>query len=107
MPRYYQPEIETMPRDQLRALQSERLVKQVQHVWNDMPYYRKKMEEKGVTPDDIHGIEDLHKLPFLTKADLRHAYPYGLLAQPPDGLRAHPVDQRDDRQACRRLLYAA
>ena len=82
MPRYYQPEIETMPRDQLRALQSERLVKQVQHVWNDMPYYRKKMEEKGVTPDDIHGIEDLHKLPFLTKADLRDAYPYGLLARP-------------------------
>ena len=82
MPRYYQPEIETMPRDQLRALQSERLVKQVQHVWNDMPYYRKKMEEKGVTPDDIHGIEDLHKLPFLTKADLRDAYPYGLMARP-------------------------
>ena len=82
MPRYYQPEIETMPRDQLRALQSERLVKQVQHVWNDMPYYRKKMEEKGVTPDDIHGIEDLHKLPFVTKADLREAYPYGLVAKP-------------------------
>lgn len=80
--RYYQPEIETMSRDQLRALQSERLVQQVRHVWNDMPYYRKKMEEKGVTPDDIRGIEDLHKLPFLTKADLREAYPYGLLARP-------------------------
>ena len=82
MPRYYQPEIETMPRDQLRALQSERLVAQVKHVWNDMPYYRKKMEEAGVTPDKIHGVEDLHKLPFLTKADLREAYPYGLLARP-------------------------
>lgn len=82
MPRYYQPEIETMPREQIRALQSERLVAQVKHVWNDMPYYRKKMEEKGVTPDDIHGIDDLHKLPFLTKADLREAYPYGLLAKP-------------------------
>ena len=82
MSRYYQPEIETMSRDQLRALQSERLVQQVRHVWNDMPYYRKKMEEKGVTPDDIRGIEDLHKLPFLTKADLREAYPYGLLARP-------------------------
>ena len=80
--RYYQPEIETMSRDQLRALQRERLVQQVRHVWNDMPYYRKKMEEKGVTPDDIRGIEDLHKLPFLTKADLREAYPYGLLARP-------------------------
>lgn len=80
--RYYQPEIETMPVEQLKALQSERLVKQVKHVWDNVPYYRKKMEEKGVTPDDINGIEDLHKLPFLTKDDLRDAYPYGLLAKP-------------------------
>lgn len=63
-------------------LQSERLVKQVKHVWDNVPYYKKLMEEKGVTPDDIHGIEDLHKLPFLSKADLREAYPYGLLAKP-------------------------
>ncbi len=79
---YYQPEIETMPVEELKALQSERLVKQVQHVWDNVPYYRKKMEEKGVTPDDIKGIEDLHKLPFLTKDDLRDAYPYGLLGKP-------------------------
>ena len=82
MERYYQPEIETMPREQLKALQSERLVKQVKHVWDNVPYYRKKMEEKGVTPDDIKGIEDLHKLPFVTKADLREAYPYGLVGKP-------------------------
>ncbi|MBE6726013.1 MAG: phenylacetate--CoA ligase [Ruminococcaceae bacterium] len=82
MKRYYQPEIETMPREQLRALQSERLVKQVKHVWDSVPYYRKKMEDKGVTPEDIRGIEDLPKLPFLSKADLREAYPYGLLAKP-------------------------
>ncbi len=82
MKRYYQPEIETMPREQLRALQSERLVKQVKHVWDSVPYYRKKMEDKGVCPEDIHGIEDLPKLPFLSKADLRDAYPYGLLAKP-------------------------
>lgn len=80
--KYYQPEIETMPVEQIKALQSERLVKQVRHVWDHVPYYRKKMEEKGVTPDDIKGIEDLHKLPFLTKDDLRDAYPYGLLAKP-------------------------
>ncbi len=80
--RYYQPEIETMPVDQIKALQSERLVKQVKHVWDNVPYYRAKMEEKGVTPDDIKGIEDLHKLPFITKDDLREAYPYGLLAKP-------------------------
>ena len=80
--KYYQPEIETMPVEHIKALQSERLVKQVRHVWDHVPYYRKKMEEKGVTPDDIKGIEDLHKLPFLTKDDLRDAYPYGLLAKP-------------------------
>ena len=82
MANYYQPEIETMPREQLIALQNERLVKQVQHVWNNVPYYRKKMEEKGVTPADIRSIDDLHKLPFLSKADLRDAYPYGLKGVP-------------------------
>ena len=82
MERYYQPKIETMPRDQLRALQDERLVKQVRHVWDNVPYYRAKMEEKGVTPDDIKGVADLHKLPFVTKADLREAYPYGLMGKP-------------------------
>ncbi len=80
--KYYQPELETMAPEQIRALQSERLVKQVQHVWDNVPYYRKLMEEKGVTPADIKGVDDLHKLPFLTKADLRDAYPYGLLAKP-------------------------
>ena len=80
--RYYQKDIETMPLEQMKALQSEKLVKQVKHVWDNVPYYRALMEEKGITPDDIHGVEDLHKLPFLTKADLRDAYPYGLLAKP-------------------------
>ncbi len=88
--RYYQPEIETMPPEKLRELQSERLVKQVRHVYENVPYYRKKMEEKGVTPDDIKGLEDLPKLPFLSKADLRDAYPYGLLAKPlSDCVRIH------------------
>ncbi len=82
MPNYYQPEIETMPREEMIKLQNERLVKQVQHVWDNVPYYRKKMEEKGVTPADIQSIDDLHKLPFLTKADLRDAYPYGLRGKP-------------------------
>ncbi|MBO5340263.1 MAG: phenylacetate--CoA ligase [Oscillospiraceae bacterium] len=82
MERYYQPKLETMPRDQLRALQDERLVKQVKHVWDNVPYYRAKMEAKGVTPEDIKGVADLHKLPFVTKADLRDAYPYGLMGKP-------------------------
>ena len=64
----------------MKKLQSERLVKQVKHVWDNVPYYRGLMEAKGVTPDDIHGVDDLHKLPFLTKDDLRDQYPYGLLA---------------------------
>lgn len=80
--RYFQPEIETASREQILAWQNERLVKQVKNVWDNVPYYRKKMEEKGVTPEDIKGVDDLHKLPFLTKDDLREAYPYGLKARP-------------------------
>lgn len=60
-------------------IQNEKLVKQVRHVWDNVPYYRKKMEEKGVTPEDIKSIDDLKKLPFLSKEDLRISYPYGLL----------------------------
>ena len=77
--RYYQKEIETMPREEMKALQSEKLVKQVKHVYENVKYYRDLMDKKGVTPDDIKSIDDLHKLPFLTKSDLRDAYPYGLL----------------------------
>lgn len=80
--RYYQKEIETMPLEELRALQKEKLLKQVRHVYDNVPYYRAKMDELGVTPDDVKELEDLAKLPFLTKADLRDAYPYGLLAVP-------------------------
>ena len=82
MERYYQPEIETASPEQLKVWQDERLVKQVKHVWDNVPLYRAKMEEAGVTPDDIKGTEDLHKLPFVTKDDLREGYPYGLLAKP-------------------------
>ena len=80
--RYYQKEIETMPVEEIKKLQSEKLVKQVKHVYENVPYYRDLMDKKGVKPEDIHGIEDLHLLPFLTKSDLRDAYPYGLLAKP-------------------------
>ena len=80
--RYYQPEIETMPVEEIKKLQSEKLVKQVHHVYENVPYYRDLMDKKGVKPDDIHGIEDLHKLPFIEKSDLRETYPYGMLAMP-------------------------
>ena len=82
MENYFQPEIELASREQIRAWQDERLVKTVHHVYEHVPYYRNLMKEKGVTPEDIHSVDDLYKLPFLTKNDLREAYPYGLLAVP-------------------------
>ena len=82
MKRYYQPEIETMPVEQIQALQSERLVEQVKFVYENVEFYRNRMDEAGVKPEDIHGIEDLHKLQFITKDDLRDQYPYGLLGVP-------------------------
>ena len=82
MQNFYQPEIETASREQIHQWQSERLVKQVKHVWEHVPFYRKRMEEAGVTPEDIQSADDLHKLPFLTKDDLKNCYPYGLLAKP-------------------------
>ena len=87
---YFQKEIETAPVEEIKKIQSEKLVKQVRRVYDNVPYYRKKMEEKGVTPDDIKSVDDLHKLPFLSKADLRDAYPYGLLGAPlKDCVRIH------------------
>lgn len=79
---YFQPEIETMPVPKIKALQSEKLVRQVKHVYEHVPYYRQLMDEAHVHPEDIHGIEDLYKLPFMSKADLRDTYPYGVLAVP-------------------------
>lgn len=123
MEHYYQPEIECAPRDQILEWQNERLVKQVKHVYEHVPYYKKLMEEKGVTPGDIQSVGDLHKLPFLTKEDLREAYPYGLLAVPQNdcvriqstsgttGRRVvafytqHDIDLWDD--CCARAIMAA
>ncbi len=80
--KYFQKEIETMPREQIKALQNEKFLKQMQHVWNDCPDYRKKMEKAGVSIDDIKSIDDISKLPFLSKDDLREGYPYAMLAKP-------------------------
>ncbi len=79
---YYQKDIETASYEEIRAIQNERLVKTVKHVYKNNTYYKKLMDEKGVTPDDIKSVDDLHKLPFLTKDDLREAYPYGLMSMP-------------------------
>lgn len=90
MERYFQKDIECAPREQIIALQNEKIVKQVHHVWNSVPYYKKLMQDKGLTPDDIKGIEDIHKLPFISKKDLRECYPYGMLGAPlKDCVRIH------------------
>ena len=65
MTNYYQPEIETMPVDKIQALQSERLAEQVKFVYDNVKFYHDKMDEAGVKPEDVKGIEDLHKLPFI------------------------------------------
>ena len=80
--RYRDQKVECMSRDEMTALQSERLVKQVANVYENVAFYNKKMKELGVEPGDIKGIEDIHKLPFTTKDDLRDNYPFGLLAVP-------------------------
>ena len=79
MAKYYQPEIETASREEILRIQNEKIVKQVQHVYQNVPYYRDLMDKKGVKPEDIKSVDDIKKLPFLSKADLREAYPYGLL----------------------------
>ncbi|MDR1603312.1 MAG: phenylacetate--CoA ligase [Gracilibacteraceae bacterium] len=74
--------MEQAPRAVMRDLQSARLAETVRHVYAHVPYYRRLMDERGLTPADIRSVDDLPKLPFLTKDDLREAYPYGLLAVP-------------------------
>ncbi len=78
------PEHECMSTDAMRALQSERLVKEVQYVYDNSPFYRKKMDDMGLEPGDIKSIDDIDKLPFTTKDDLRENYPFGMLAVPMD-----------------------
>ena len=73
---------EKMSRDEMTALQSVRLVKLVDYVYHNVEFYRKKMQAKGLLPGDIKGLEDINKLPFTTKDDLRNNYPFGLFAVP-------------------------
>lgn len=90
MAKYYNESIETASRDKLAALQSERLVKTVKRVYDNVPAYRKKMDDIGLKPEDIKSVDDLSKLPFTYKQDLRDNYPYGLFACPMrDVVRIH------------------
>ena len=80
MGKYFSKEIETASRETLENIQSERLVKTVKRVYDNVPAYRKRMDEIGLKPEDIRSIKDLNKLPFTYKQDLRDNYPYGLFA---------------------------
>ena len=84
MGKYWNKNMECATKDEMKALQSFRLSQTVRHVYENVPYYRERMEEAGVTPEDIHSVEDLKKLPFTMKQDLRDTYPYGLFAVPMD-----------------------
>ncbi|HIS24446.1 MAG TPA: phenylacetate--CoA ligase [Candidatus Faeciplasma gallinarum] len=79
MSRYYQPEIETASREEILRIQNEKIVRQVKHVYENVAYYRDLMDKKGVKPEDIKSVDDIKKLPFISKEDLRKTYPYGLL----------------------------
>ncbi|HWQ06206.1 MAG TPA: phenylacetate--CoA ligase [Feifaniaceae bacterium] len=90
MEHYYQREIETAPRETIRTLQTERLIATVRRVYENVPHYKQRMDEAGVSPADIQSVDDLKKLPFTYKQDLRDTYPYGMFAVPlNDVVRLH------------------
>ncbi len=81
---------ECMSREEMKKLQGERLVKLVKYVYENVEFYRKRMDSVGIKPSDIHGLEDITKLPYTTKDDLRDTYPFGLFAAPrKDIVRVH------------------
>lgn len=87
---YYQPDIETMSREDLEALQLERLQALVKRVYQKIPFYKESFDKAGVNPEDIKSLADLIKLPFTVKQDMRDAYPFGLFAVPrKDVVRVH------------------
>ncbi len=86
----YNATFECMKQDELRRVQGERLRDAVRRAYEDVPFYRKKFDEHGVKPKDIHSLEDITKLPFTTKEDFRDTYPFGLFAVPlRDIVRVH------------------
>src|SRR5512140_603308 len=79
---YWEPENETMGREELQQLQLERLQSTLSRVYMNVPFYRKKFDEAGIDPDEFRSLDEVSKLPFTTKNDLRDSYPYGLFAVP-------------------------
>ncbi|HAH61340.1 MAG TPA: phenylacetate--CoA ligase, partial [Treponema sp.] len=87
---YYQKDMETMPEDQIKDLQGKRLAAQFKWAYDNIEFYRNRCVEAGVGPGDVRGMQDLDKLPFMCKDDLRATYPYGLFAVPlKDVVRLH------------------
>ena len=84
---YWNPRYETMSRDELVALQNQRLSSQLHRAYEKNEYFRKKLDAHGVHPDDVRTIEDLPKLPFMTKDDFRQNYPLGMCLSPREELR--------------------
>ena len=80
--KYWNETFECMPREQLRALQLDRLKKTVDKVYARVPFYREKLQALGVGPESINSLDDIRRLPLTTKEDLRNSYPYGMLAEP-------------------------
>ena len=102
---YYQKDIECASPEQIRAWQDERLVKTVKMVWDNCEYYRNKMKDKGVEYGDVKSADDLWKLPFVTKDDLREAYPYGLMSAPLSDCIRIRLDLRHNGKESYRVLY--
>ena len=110
----WNPNKECMSRDEMSALQGKRLHKIVEYVYHNVPFYRHKLQELDLTPDDIRTIEDIVKLPYTTKKDLRDNYPFGLQAAPQSEIiRIHASSTRPRRtsgttirSACRPLPRA-
>lgn len=82
MPNYFQPEIECASRETLREIQSKRLADMVKRCYENVPFYKKKFDAIGLKPEDVKSIDDIVKLPFTEKQDLRDTYPFGLVAVP-------------------------
>ena len=83
---YFEPDLETAPREVLHWIQSRRLAKMVENCYNNVPLYKKRFDEMGLLPGDIKSIDDIHKLPFTYKTDLRDNYPFGMIAVPKEQL---------------------
>ena len=83
---YFEPDLETAPREVLHWIQSRRLVKMVENCYNNVPLYKKRFDEMGLLPGDIKSIDDIHKLPFTYKTDLRDNDPFGMIAVPKEQL---------------------